>query len=85
MSASLLDTFDGGDTEEDEPAVTLKRSNNDNEVALEEGKFASVCIHINIRVRICINVLHAYVYIHIFMYTYIYVYTNVHSYFKPIE
>jgi len=37
MSTSLLDTFDGGDTEEDEPAVTLKRSNNDNEVALEEG------------------------------------------------
>jgi hypothetical protein len=47
MSTSLLDTFDGGDTEEDEPAVTLKRSNNDNEVALEEGKFVPIYIYIN--------------------------------------
>lgn len=36
MSTSLLDNVDA-DTEEDEPEVTLKRSNNSNETALDDG------------------------------------------------
>jgi hypothetical protein len=95
MSASALDQFDG-DTEEDEPSVSLKRSNNDNETALDEGscvhmhmliEIHAVCMYMDVCMYVCIYVcmqiciyLCMYVCMYTFMYMYIYICMYIYTY-----